>query len=367
MPGMPVTFSFQFGPVGSAGMPDEALYREGLADAAFGHSLGYRVGWMIEHHFSEYYPTPNPLMFLSNVAATCPGLGLGTSVMVLPWYNPIRFAEDVAMLQTLSRAELHIGLGRGTAKAEYDAFQIDMSSARECFAEYLDVVRRLIDGSHQTYDGGFVQIPDRIELRPRLGTRKPHFYGAIGSQDSAQIIGKLGLPPMAIAQFPDPILRDILARWKSSSMDAGFPTEQKLPIFTQCWIGDTDEEARRTARHYLPDFFKIQVKHYQSDADPLRWVTGYEQWSRLFTNLKRLSDPADHALDDYMTMNLIGSPDTIERRIRELIDIGFNDIIITNAIYGVSRELRHNMLDRFAREIAPRFDKAFQQPARATA
>ena len=58
---------------------------------------------MVEHHFSDYYPTPNPLMFLSHIAAACPGLGLGTAVMVLPWYDPVRFAEDVAMLATLSR------------------------------------------------------------------------------------------------------------------------------------------------------------------------------------------------------------------------------------------------------------------------
>lgn len=363
----PVTFSFQFGPVGPAGMSDEALYREGVADAVYGHSLGYEIGWMIEHHFSEYYPTPNPLMYLSNVAAACPGLGLGTSVMVLPWYNPLRFAEDIAMLQTLSQADLHIGIGRGTAKAEYDAFQVDMGSARESFAEYWDLISHLLAGGKSTYDGKFVKIPHPIELRPRLGAKVPNFYGAIGSQDSASIIGGLGLPPMAIAQFPDAILRKILSSWKEAATGVGLSTDQKLPIFTQCWIADTDEEARRLARQYLPDFFKIQVDHYQSEADPLRWVTGYEQWSRLFTNLKRLSDPTKSNLDDYMSMNLIGSPETVERRIRELTDIGFNDIIITNAIYGVPRDVRHSMLGRFAHEIAPRFTTSVRSPIQVSA
>jgi len=136
-----VGFSFQFGPVGPEGMTDAQLYAEGMADARLGHELGFDVGWMIEHHFSEYYPTPNPLMFLANVAAKCPGLGLGTSVMVLPWYNPIRFAEDLAMLQTLCEGDLHIGLGRGTAIAEYKAFGIDMASSRERFAELASLFR----------------------------------------------------------------------------------------------------------------------------------------------------------------------------------------------------------------------------------
>jgi len=359
----PISFSFQFGPVGSIGLSDEALYREAVADAKHGHALGYSVGWMIEHHFSEYYPTPNPLVFLATIAGLCPGLGLGTSVMVLPWYPPARFAEDVAMLQTLSQAELHIGLGRGTAKAEYTAFQIDMESARDRFAEHWDVVRRLLSGGKFTHEGKFTRIPDPIELRPRLGTKKPFFYGAIGSQDSASVMGTLGLPPITIAQFPDAILRKILAAWKAAASDAGYREDHKLPIFTQCWIADTDEDARRLAKTYLPTFFGIQVRHYQSEEDPLRWVSGYEQWSKLFSNLKRLCNPDN--LDDYLTMNLVGTPDTVERRIRELSDLGFNEIIITNAIYGVPREIRHNMLERFAAEVMPRFGLRASAPARA--
>lgn len=359
----PVSFSFQFGPVGTSGMSDAQLYAEAMADAVLGHKLGYKVGWMIEHHFSEYYPTPNPLLFLANVASKCPGLGLGTSVMVLPWYNPIRFAEDLAMLQTLAGSELHVGLGRGTAIAEYKAFEIDMASSRERFAEHWDVVDRFLSGDHVTYSGKFTNIPDPIELRPRLNGKMPNFYGAIGSQDSASVVGSLGLPPMAIAQFPDKILRDILATWREKAQASGFSTDRKLPIFTQCWIADSDEEARALAKRYLPRFFEIQVEHYQSDADPLRWVTGYEQWSKLFGNLKRLCNPDN--LDDYLALNLVGTPDRIERRIRELADIGFNDIIVTNAIYGVSRELRHGMLNRFAAEIMPRFGADARIPASA--
>ncbi len=348
-----IGFSFQFGPVGDTGMSDAQLYAEAMADAQLGQQLGFDVGWMIEHHFSEYYPTPNPLMFLANVAAKCPGLGLGTSVMVLPWYNPVRFAEDLAMLQTLSEGELHIGLGRGTAIAEYKAFEIDMASSRERFAEHWDVVDKFLSGGRITYDGTFTNIPDPIELRPRLNGDAPNFYGAIGSQDSAAIIGGLGMPPMAIAQFPDKILRAILATWREKTLASGFSDKRRLPIFTQCWIADTDEDARALAKQYLPRFFEIQVEHYQSDADPLRWVTGYEQWSKLFGNLKRLCNPDN--LDDYLDLNLVGTPDTVERRIRELADIGFNDIIVTNAIYGVSRELRHGMLNRFAQDVMPRF------------
>ena len=96
-------FGFTVGPVmpaaqgGAAG--DRERYREMLADCRFGHSLGYGSVWALEHHFTDYYPSPSPLLFLSHVAAACPGLGLGTAVIVLPWYEPVRFAEDVGDAQ----------------------------------------------------------------------------------------------------------------------------------------------------------------------------------------------------------------------------------------------------------------------------
>ena len=111
-------FACQIGAVAEAGSTDQRMYREAIADARLAQELGFDAVWLVEHHFSDYYPTPNPLVFLSHLAAACPGLGLGTSVMVLPWYDPVRFAEDVAMLSTLTTGELSIGMGRGTAKLE---------------------------------------------------------------------------------------------------------------------------------------------------------------------------------------------------------------------------------------------------------
>ena len=75
-----VSFGFTVGPVmpaaeaGAAG--DRERYREMLEDCRFGQSLGFGSVWVLEHYFTDYYPSPSPLLFLSHVAAACPGLGL---------------------------------------------------------------------------------------------------------------------------------------------------------------------------------------------------------------------------------------------------------------------------------------------------
>ena len=214
-------FAYQVGAVGEAGLTDSQLYGEALADAELIHRLGYDAAWVIEHHFSDYYPQPNPLMLLSYIAARCPGLGLGTAVMVLPWYSPLRFAEDIAMLQTLSTGELHIGMGRGTAKSEYEAFGIPMETARSRFAEAWDIARLALKGEPFTFDGEFVKIAEPILLRPQLAGRQPNFYGAIGSPGSAEVMADLDLPPLCLSNFPDHVLKSILSRWHREKAGAG--------------------------------------------------------------------------------------------------------------------------------------------------
>lgn len=346
-------FAFQVAPVSGENASDASMYASAIEDARLGHSLGFSAGWVIEHHFTDYYPTPNPLLMLSHVAAACPGLGLGTSVMVLPWYNPLRFAEDVAMLQVLSKGELHIGIGRGTAKLEYDAFEIDMKEARDRFRESWEIVRTALKGKPFTYAGEYLSVEQEVTLRPVLNGTKPQFYGAIGSPQSAEIMADLGLPPLALAQFPDHMLQRIMDNWRARRTELGETTDVSAPILVQCYVGDTDEAAREQARQYLPLYFKKQVEHYEILKNPWKDLDGYEQFSRFFDNLLKLSDSQN--IDGFLDMNAVGSPATVERRIRELSAMGFNHFLMTNSTPGVPQEVRHDMMRRFARDVMPRF------------
>jgi alkanesulfonate monooxygenase SsuD/methylene tetrahydromethanopterin reductase-like flavin-dependent oxidoreductase (luciferase family) len=175
-----IDFGFVAAPVGEDGISDAAMYKEILADCEFAQEAGYRAAWMIEHHFSDYFPTPNPLAFLSHIAARFPDLALGTCVLVTPWYDPLRLAEDIAQLNLLTDQPLHLGMGRGTAKYEYDAFGISMEESRQRFKETYEIIARALAGGRFSYEGEYLNVPTRVELRPRTDTQKITFYGAVG-------------------------------------------------------------------------------------------------------------------------------------------------------------------------------------------
>jgi alkanesulfonate monooxygenase SsuD/methylene tetrahydromethanopterin reductase-like flavin-dependent oxidoreductase (luciferase family) len=347
-------YAIQIGAVDAVGASDRQMYGEAIGDAKLVQQLGcYDAAWVVEHHFSDYYPTPNPLMLLCHIAAACPGLGLGTAVMVLPWYDPIRFAEDVAMLATVASGPVHIGMGRGTAKLEYDALRVSMSEARERFLECWAVTRLALAGEPFTYDGRFTKIDRPITIRPIVDKdRMPNFYGAIGSPESAEIMGGLGLAPLSLSQFPDYMLQRILARWHQKAREQGHTTDVTFPVSTKCFIGDTDAQAREEARHHLAHFYKLQAEHYTTDTTPWGDIKGYEQFAKIFGNMKLMGDPAK--VDPILDRSLVGSPETVARRIAELRGLGFDYFLVSNATHDVPREVRHRMMRRFAQEVVPR-------------
>jgi len=348
-----VRFGFQ---IGQVCRPDEdhvRLYASMLDDCAVAVEAGYDSVWMVEHHFTDYFPTPSPLIFLSHVAAKFPDLSLGTCVLVLPWYQPLRLAEEIAMLSNLTRADLHIGVGRGTAKIEYDAFDVPMEESRVRFRDGVQIIRDAFEGDAFQFEGSSFHMRRRVQMRPPVITGKVHLYGAIGSPQSAEIMGKLGLPPLSVGNFPPTLQKEILDTWAANLGPEHRREDFLKPIVIGCEIAASDDEARERARRVVPDFFELQVRHYEVDQDHWKHIEGYQQFSKFFGNLKRLTDPRN--LDRWMDFQLFGTPDTIERKIRHYMDLGFDYFVLSAASPSMSQDARHDMLRRFMKDVAPRF------------
>jgi alkanesulfonate monooxygenase SsuD/methylene tetrahydromethanopterin reductase-like flavin-dependent oxidoreductase (luciferase family) len=352
-----IAFGFQAAPASDVRKPDQSLYREVMDDCALGHRLGYDAAWLLEHHFSDYYPTPSPLLFMAHIAAALPDLSLGTSVLVLPWYHPLRLAEEIAMLNSMTRGTLHLGIGRGTAKMEYDAYNVDMNEARARFAECYRIVEKGLAGEPFVHDGRFWKIEHPIRVRPERIDKPVRFYGAIGSPASAEVMGDLGVAPICLSTFPDRLLAKILERWRAR---AGAKADGAiLPISVKLFVADTDEEARALARKYYPPYFALQADHYEADANPWADIPEYADFSRMFANLRKMTDPDE--LGPFVESNLVGSPETICRRIDALAALGFNYFMVSCATPGTPIALRQQQMTRFAEEICPRYSKSMRR------
>ena len=352
-----------FGIVASAadapGTSDAVLYRNVLEDCELAEELGFSTAWMIEHHFSDYFPVPCPLLMMAHVAARFPRLQLGTCVLVTPWYEPLRLAEEIAMLSLLTEQPIHLGIGRGTAKYEYDTFGLDMEESRERFEETWEIVRTALRGEPFTFSGRYRSVPKRVTLRPKVAgvtTDRINFYGAIGSPGSAEIMARLGLPPMCttIGNYATQV--DILRRWNEATRAVGFPTDVMKPIMVNCVIADTDAEAVALAQEYIPRFMQAQVDHYTPDETDWERLESYRGWKGQFEGMKRYTDPRN--IPTWTEYQFVGSPETVQHRVQMYVDAGFNHLFLHTATPGVPTEIRREWTRRFALEVAPVFTGA---------
>ena len=354
-----VEFGFVAAPSGEKSLSDSKTYDEILADCELGQELGYETAWMIEHHFSDYYPTPNPLAFLHFIAARFPDLGLGTCVLATPWYEPLRLAEEIAQLNALTKRPLHLGMGRGTAKMEYDAFGIDMESSRSRFRECYEIVSTALKGGYFTYQGEHLNVSKEIEIRPRSDTAKLNFYGALGaSPESAEIMADLGLTPICTTIVNFEKQHEVIARWHKRANAHGLDTSKPIPLMISCIIADTDEEAIENAKTFIPPFMQQQVDHYEGDKDHFKNLESYKSWSHVFNSMVDKCKP--EAMPRWSQFHFVGSPETVCRQLDRYMAAGFGSFLLHIATTGVPRTKRHDWMRRFAKEVAPRYSSKFK-------
>src|SRR5258708_23867264 len=112
---------------------DTEVYKHEYAMADRAEAMGFDSVWSAEHHFDNYTMCPSVTQFLTWVAARTKRVGLGSMVLVLPWHDPMRLAEEVSVLDHLSDGRMILGIGRGLGRIEFDRLPLDMNQSLQRF------------------------------------------------------------------------------------------------------------------------------------------------------------------------------------------------------------------------------------------
>src|SRR5579871_4216341 len=142
------------------GVSDREVYARELAMGDLAEPLGFESIWGVEHHFTDYTMCPDVLQYLTYFAGRTKNVQLGSMVVVLPWHDPIRVAEQVSMLDHMSNGRFILGLGRGLARIEYEGFRIDQNEGRSLFVEYAELVLSALENGYME-GGKFTKQPRR--------------------------------------------------------------------------------------------------------------------------------------------------------------------------------------------------------------
>jgi putative FMN-dependent luciferase-like monooxygenase len=117
-------------------------YRLAIEQIVRAEALGFGSAWVAQHHFNpDEGGLPSPFVFLAQVAARTSRIRLGTGVITLPLEDPVRVAEDAAVLDLLCGGRLEMGIGAGGTPSAFPAFGYDHSDRASIFAEKFDRLR----------------------------------------------------------------------------------------------------------------------------------------------------------------------------------------------------------------------------------
>lgn len=160
----------------------DALYAETLDLIAWTEDQGFGGAWVPEHHLAEDGYLPAPLVTLAAIAARTRRMRIGTAVALGPLYNPVRFAEDCAVLDILAQGRLDVGLAIGYRRRETAAFGVDFTRRGARFDEFLQIVTRLWDGETVDFEGKHFQISGAAIMPPAPRGRIPLYIGGFADK-----------------------------------------------------------------------------------------------------------------------------------------------------------------------------------------
>ncbi|HEY7843532.1 MAG TPA: putative FMN-dependent luciferase-like monooxygenase [Bradyrhizobium sp.] len=142
-------------------------YRLAAEQIVHAEKAGLDSAWIAQHHFHEAEGgLPAPFAFLGFVAAQTSRIRLGTGIVTLPLENPVRVAEDAAVLDLMSNGRFELGVGTGGNPSAFAAFGLDSAERNDIFARNLDIVREALAGRPLT--GGDTLYPSRPQLCERI-------------------------------------------------------------------------------------------------------------------------------------------------------------------------------------------------------
>jgi alkanesulfonate monooxygenase SsuD/methylene tetrahydromethanopterin reductase-like flavin-dependent oxidoreductase (luciferase family) len=329
---------------------EQAVYEAELAQMELAEGLGFESVWIAEHHFSDYGLCPVPPVLAAHVAARTHTLRVGMGVSLLPLYNPVMLAEQLAVLDQVSGGRLDVGIGRGGAGPEYDAFGASVEQSRDRIGEGIALMRRCWSGETFSFDGRFTTVPElRVTPRPRQQPHPPLFVAA-NSPESNLVAARLGLPTLSSFFVPADELRRRRLAYREEAAAAGFDATTIDDAERRCW--------GMRCVHVSPDAATAVA------AAQGPFMAYQERLSARAERRSRLPHARLRPFDEYLDLGLafFGSPDQIADGLgRYIEETRYERVMLLMALAGLPRADTLRSMELFAAKVTPQL--VAMQPA----
>jgi len=335
------------------GREDHSVVHAGLALAEQAEARGFDSIWTAEHHFTRYHMMPNPAQFLTYLAARTRSVRLGTMVMVLPWHDPVRIAEEISWLDTVSRGRVVLGCGRGLGSIEFDNFRLEMGESRQRFIEYADAISQSLETGTIEYDGELYHQPAAAIRPPAYRTFRGRTYASAVSPESAKIMARLGFGLILIAQKPWEVTVRETAEYRELFIELN-GHEPPPPVLVNMTTVDVDPgRAHELRDRYVNAYARSTVEHYEFTNERLAHINGYEYYAELRLKIEKYGLPQFNQFLADLQMG--GTPDElVDQTVERVRALGAGGVVNIFGFGGMSQEIAQKTYDTYIEHVLPK-------------
>jgi alkanesulfonate monooxygenase SsuD/methylene tetrahydromethanopterin reductase-like flavin-dependent oxidoreductase (luciferase family) len=314
--------------------------------------LGFHALWPVEHHFNDYSFCPDNTVFLANMAARTKQIKLGTGAVILPWNDPLRVAEKIALLDHLSEGRVLFGMGRGLARREYAGFGIEMDESRDRFDESARMILDALESGFIEGDGPYFPQP-RAPIRPAPARSfEGRTYCVAMSPDSVLAAADLGARMVTFSQRPwdDQAASINTYSERFAELHGRAPDAPVICDFVYC--NEDPGRAEEIAHKHIAGYLASVMEHYELESDHFKSAKGYESYGSAVDLMKAIG--LEKLCSMYLDVNVWGTPEQIVERLharREVV--GDHDLTCCFRFAGLPYEEAVASMKLFARDVLP--------------
>ena len=327
---------------------DNTLYMGELVEP-----LGFDSIWATEHYGSAYSMQPNPLQYLAYWAGRTSRVDVGTAVIVAPWWNPVRLASEISMLDILLKGRrLHLGIGRGISPHEYASLGYPMEESHKYFYDVINAIRASDGAERFEFKGEVYDIPP-TSIRPQArhkGELTKNIKVAFTTEASAKLAAEHGLGQMFVAGDDVDEMVAKVQRFNKIRKGLGLPPDQPTTLLWM-YCAETAEEAEEGWVYFQNQGVAAQHHYFDWNNPGYEGIRGYEEY--LARQTADIS-PAEARLAARRATQPIGTPDEIIEKIKTMQQtISMEKVVIHMMYGGMPREKAEKSLRLFAEKVLP--------------
>lgn len=340
---------------------DRDVLLDTVDDIALADELGFDSAWLAEHHFSRYGLLGNPLMLGALLAERTKRITLGTAVLVLPFHDPIRLAEDAALLDNLSGGRLQLGVGRGYQPKEFRGFGKNAEDNKELYQETIDIMQLAWNEEKWSYHGKHYDYDD-MEIFPKPYTPGgPPLVHACSSRESYRARGLRGEPIISSPQFtPLSLMQKNFDSYKAALSEGGHDiSDFELPYMQQVWCGDDHGDLLAVSEAALA-YYKQVGQVIPGSGEAAENERKYYDAVRRNIDLLNLERTLTHGGNFGSVDQVVDTLGTLEQ------ELGITHYIGWFRIPALDPGIARSSMERFAAEVIPQLRSTEQVSATST-